>query len=132
MDVASGEYYSVVNASKGGIAVAARVLWACSSAERRRGLLGRSSLNSDEGIYLAPCEWVHTFGMGFPIDIAFISSNGRVLAVHHSMRPNRFSKLILRAEGVLELSDGALYRSNTECGDVVQFLNIATTQPIVR
>jgi hypothetical protein len=120
----------VVNASKDGKIIAHKVAWAGSSAERRRGLLGRISLNAEEGIYIAPSEWVHTFGMRFPIDIAFLSSRGQILAVHHRLKPNRFSKFVLRAKGVLELSEGALRLTNTEIGDVVQFVNIATRELI--
>lgn len=115
---------NAVNASKGGREIARHVVWAGSGKERRRGLLGRTSLDAGEGIYLVPCEWVHTFGMRFPIDIAFLSSEGRVLAIHHGLKPNRLSKLLLRAEGVLELAEGTLRTSNTEVGDSVRFLDI--------
>lgn len=115
-----------INSSKGGIIVAHKVAWAGTSAERRRGLLGRSSLSAEEGIYLAPCEWLHTFGMRFPIDIAFMSTDGVILAIHHGLKPNRLSKIVLRAKGVLELSEGTLRRTNTAVGDIVLFLNITT------
>ena len=79
-------------------------------------------MNCMEGIYLIPCEWIHTFGMHFPIDVAFLSPDGRILAVHHGLRPNRLSRIVLRAEGVLELSAGRLRATNTEVGDYVQFV----------
>ncbi len=100
--------------------MACRVAWAGTSAQRRRGLLGRSGLEADEGIYLAPCEWVHTFRMKFAIDIAFLAKDGRVLAVHHGLKPNRVSRIVLRAEGALELSAGRLRATDTEVGDIVQ------------
>jgi len=123
-------FLQVVNVSKDGVLVAPRVAWAGTSAERRRGLLGRSSLSTGEGIYLAPCEWLHTFGMRFPIDVAFLSAEGRVLALHHGLKPNRISKIVLRAAGVLELPEGTLSITNTEIGDSVQFLNIMTRDQI--
>lgn len=106
-----------INVSKGDIVVASRVLWATTSQERRRGLLGREHLNPDEGIYIVPCEWVHTFGMKFPIDVAFLSPQGVVLKVNHRLAPNRFSKLALRAQGVLEIAPGRLKDTGTEAGD---------------
>jgi len=124
------QFFKVFNVSKGGIVIAHKVIWAKTSSERRRGLLGRSSLNSAEGIYLAPCEWVHTFRMRFPIDVAFISAGGLILAVHHSLKPNRLSKFVLRAEGALELSAGTLRLSDTNAGDFIQLLDAATSQPI--
>jgi len=113
-----------VNVSKGGRIVARRVEWAGTSAQRRRGLLGRSGLDPEEGIYIVPCEWIHTFRMQFPIDVAFLARDGRVLAVHHSLRPNRLSRIVLRAEGVLELSAGRLRATDTDVGDIVQFREV--------
>ena len=113
-----------VNVSKGGTIVARRVEWAGTSAQRRRGLLGRSGLDSEEGIYIVPCEGIHTFRMKFPIDVAFLGKDGRVLAVHHSLKPNRISRIVLRAQGVLELSAGRLRATDTEVGDIIQFREV--------
>jgi len=115
-------HLKVINKSKGDIVVAGKVLWAGTSELRRKGLLGISSLDPIEGIYIVPSGWVHTFGMKFSIDIAFLSKKGKVLAVHHSLKPNRLSKLIFRAEGVLELSSGRLLDTDTEVGDLLEFV----------
>lgn len=120
----SEEFFQVTNVSKGGIIIAQRVALAERSEVRRTGLLGKNSLHPDEGIYLVPCEWLHTFGMRFSIDVAFISNKGLVLAVHHGLKPKRLSKIVLRAEGALELSPGRLRSTNTEKGDTVRFLDI--------
>lgn len=113
-----------VNVSKGGTIVARRVEWAGTSAQRRRGLLGRSELDPEEGIYLGPCQWIHTFRMKFPIDVAFLARDGRVLAVHHNLKANRLSKIVLRAQGVLELSAGRLRATDTDVGDILQFREV--------
>jgi len=102
------------------VVLARRVLWAGTSALRRRGLLGRDSIDADEGVYLVPCQWIHMFGMRFPIDVAFLDSTGRVLAIHHGLRPNRFSRPVLRAEGVLELASGRLNDTGTRVGDIIE------------
>jgi uncharacterized protein len=114
----------VINTTKGNIIIAEHIEWAGTGARRRRGLLGREALDCMAGVYLIPCEWIHTFGMHFPIDVAFLSPAGRVLAVYHGLRPNRLSRIVLRAEGVLELSAGRLRATNTEVGDQVQFIEI--------
>jgi uncharacterized membrane protein (UPF0127 family) len=103
--------------------IADRLQWAGTSPERRRGLLGRTRLESGEGIYLVPCKWIHMFGMKFPIDVAFLGRDGRVLAVQHGLKPNRLSRLVLRADGVLELPVGTLEASHTAVGDRVEFLD---------
>jgi len=109
------EFVRAMNTTRGTV-VAERVVWATGSA-KRRGLLGRDHLDPDEGMYLVPCQWVHMFGMRFPIDVAFLGADGRVLAVHHDLRPNRLSRLILRAEGALELASGVLRARDTVAGD---------------
>ena len=46
------------------------------SAKRRTGLLKHKSLEPGDGLWIAPCEGVHTFGMKFPIDVVFLSRKG--------------------------------------------------------
>ena len=60
---------------------------ACTLRARLRGLLG---LDGYEGVLmLAPCRDIHTFGMRFPIDVAFVSEAGEVLEVHRGIMPRR-------------------------------------------
>lgn len=117
-------FVQAVNSSKGGIVLASRVIWAKTSQERRRGLLGRDQLGSDEGMYIVPCEWIHTFGMRFPIDLAFIAKDGRILTIQSDLRPNRLSKPSFRAQGALELSAGRLKATGTTVGDMIEFGDI--------
>jgi len=123
VDTSSTSLLQAINISKGGIIVAAQVRLAVTSAQRRQGLLGRNSLQSEEGVYLTPCEWIHTFGMRFPIDVAFLAADGSILAIHHNLRPNRLSKIVLRADGVLELSPGRLKATRAAVGDVILLQN---------
>ena len=44
------DYVTAVNVTKGGMVVAERVMWAVTSKERRRGLLGRQGLEPEEGM----------------------------------------------------------------------------------
>jgi len=106
-----------------GMVVAERVIIA-SGAAKRRGLLGRQALDPDEGMYLVPCQWIHMFGMKFPIDVAFLARDGRILAIHTALRPNRLSRLVLWADGVLELASGALQRSRTTVGCRIDFVEV--------
>ncbi len=113
--------YQAINTSKDNQVLASRVIWAGTSEQRRKGLLGRSSLAPDEGMYIVPSGWVHTFGMKFPIDIAFLARDGRILTLHHGLKPNRLSKISIRAEGVLELASGRFKATGAEKGDIIKF-----------
>ena len=109
-----------VNVSRG-LTIATRVVWAGTSETRRRGLLGRSTIEPSEGLYIVPTQWIHMFGMRFPIDVAFLAPDGRVLFIHHQLKANRLSRLVLRAEGALELAAGTLHATQTEVGDIIKF-----------
>jgi uncharacterized protein len=114
----------VINSSKGGVVLAGKVQMARTSIQRLRGLLDHQSLDSDEGLYLAPTRWIHTLGMRFPIDLAWLAHDGRILAIHHRLRPNRFSKISWRSSGVLELCAGRLREMKTEVGDIIKLIPV--------
>ncbi len=100
--------------------VARRVDWSGSSATRRKGLLGRDRIDDDEGMYIVPTQWIHMFGMRFPIDVAFLDGDGRVIHIHHRLKPNRLSRIVWRAEGALELAAGVLEATETTIGDFIE------------
>lgn len=118
-----GAWYQAFNLSKNRV-IASRVKWAGTSEDRRKGLLGRSSIDAGEGIYIVPTQMVHMFGMQFSIDIAFLGSDGRVLFMHHGLKPNRLSRLVWQAEGALELAPGSLRAGGTVIGDIIEFREI--------
>ncbi|MGW1533618.1 DUF192 domain-containing protein [Streptomyces aureus] len=74
---------------------------------RRRGLLGRTGI--DGALLLTPANSVHTFGMRFAIDVAYLDRSSRVLAVR-TMRPGRLGLPRPRARRVLEAEAGAMER----------------------
>ncbi len=92
---------------------------ATSSAARRRGLLDHSELKAGHGLWLLPCEAVHTFGMRFPIDLVFLDRKQRVRKTRAHVVRRRLSAC-WRAHSVLELPAGTLARTGTRVGDTVQ------------
>jgi len=88
---------------------------------RMKGLLGRDSLSSGEGLLIQPCMGVHTFGMKFPLDIVFLDREDRVVAVKRNMPPNRISRLYPSAASVLELPAGTLGSLRMVKGDRLIF-----------
>lgn len=59
--------------------------------ERMRGLIARKPLETGEGLLISPCGAVHTFGMKYALDLAFIGKDGMVKKLTHGLAPCRFS-----------------------------------------
>jgi uncharacterized membrane protein (UPF0127 family) len=72
---------------------------------RLRGLLGRKPLAAAQGLLLEPCSSVHTFWMGYPLDLIFLDRNNRVIEVCENVAP--WSARVARgARKTLELAAG--------------------------
>jgi uncharacterized membrane protein (UPF0127 family) len=98
-----------------GTVVATVVTVAETPAKRRRGLLGHPALGPQEGIWIVPCESVHTVGMRYHIDLVYLDRRSRVVKIVEALAPNRIS-LCLRARSVIELAPGTVHRSGTQVG----------------
>lgn len=67
---------------------------------------------------LDPCRWVHTLGMRFPLDIAFVDADGTVIKTLHMARW-RVGVPVLRAHCVIEAEHGAFERWGLRVGDQI-------------
>ena len=99
----------------GRVLASARV--AENAADRRRGLLGQSSFNG--ALVLQRCRWVHTIGMRFALDVAYLDANGIVIKTVQ-MHRHRIGAPVLRASRVLEAELGAFARWGLRMGDRVE------------
>ncbi|MFF0437662.1 DUF192 domain-containing protein [Streptomyces sp. NPDC004327] len=72
---------------------------------RRRGLLGRDGI--DGALLITPTNSIHTFGMRFTLDIAYLDRSFTVLDVV-TMRPGRLGMVRWRGRHVLEAEGGAM------------------------
>lgn len=86
------------------------------SRARRQGLLGVDELGDGSGLWIVPCEAIHTFGMAMPIDVLFLDREFKVKKVRPHMPPRRIA-VCLRAFSVVEMRPGAISASNTKVGD---------------
>lgn len=100
--------------------LAESTLLASNSAARNKGLLGRTSLPLGEGLWILPCESVHTFFMKFPIDLVYIDRDKRVKKVRSNVPPWRLSAC-LSAHSIVELPAGTVLRTQTVSGDTLEF-----------
>ena len=55
------------------------------------GLIGRKSLPPGYALGIGGCDWVHTFGVRLPIDLAYCDKNGRVQRLVEGLAPNRIA-----------------------------------------
>jgi uncharacterized protein len=98
-----------------------RVLASCESATLRRakgrGLLGRDGIEG--AMVLTGCRWVHTIGMRFALDVAYVDDKGVVVKTVH-MHRQRIGAPVWRASMVIEAQEGAFGRWGLRVGDVVE------------
>ena len=87
-------------------------------ATRRKGLLGRTGLQDGGGLWIVPCESVHTIGMQFAIDLVYLDRNHRVKKIRSSVPAWRLSAC-LTAHSILELPAGTIERTQTRAGDQI-------------
>lgn len=85
-----------------------------SRSERRRGLLGRDGI--DGAILLKPARLVHTIGMRFPIDVAHLDSEMRVIHTT-TMDRQRIGRHIRGSRSILEAESGSFERWGLKVGD---------------
>jgi len=98
--------------------LASAVELAVTSETRRRGLLGRDSLDPAVAILIAPSSAIHTFFMRFAIDVMFVDRDGRVLKVVRNLRAWRMAGS-LRAYVTIEMKGGVLGPDDVMVGDVL-------------
>jgi len=108
----------VTNQTRGRM-LADRADIADTSAKRRTGLLKHKGLAPGEGLWIVPCEGVHTFAMKFPIDVVFLNRKRKILKIRPNMVRRRIA-LSLMAHSVLELPAGTLEETGTERGDQLE------------
>jgi uncharacterized membrane protein (UPF0127 family) len=77
---------------------------------RTLGLLGRTSMSDDEGMWFDGCNSIHTLFMRVPIDVVFLDRNGVVVLVAAGVKPNRPLVADRGARTVVELASGSCAR----------------------
>lgn len=108
------------NAARGTV-VGQRIRVAETGLSRIVGLLGERELPPGDGLLIVPSQGVHTLGMQFPIDIAVLDDDWRVIAIRREMRPFRMTRIFWKAAAVLELPSGVLEATSTRVGDTIEF-----------
>ena len=100
--------------------LATNVEVAANGATRRKGLLGRQGLAEGEGLWIFPCEAVHTFGMRFSLDLVYLDRRKHVKKLKLNVPPWRLSACF-SAYSTIELAAGTVRDTLTEIGDILEF-----------
>lgn len=112
----------MANPQRGAVlADAARV--ADSAWTRAVGLLG--SADAGGGLVIDPCSSVHTWFMGYAIDVLFLDPQDRVLAVYAPLPPWRMTRWVRGARRVVELDAGKA--GTTAVGDRLELSPCASS-----
>jgi uncharacterized membrane protein (UPF0127 family) len=91
---------------------------------RIRGLLGRSTLEKDEGLLIVPCSSIHMFGVKFALDVIFISHENIITDFVENIAPGKVyiaKKEIGKAHAALEVVPGTIQLTGTKRGDKIHF-----------
>jgi uncharacterized membrane protein (UPF0127 family) len=107
-----------------------RALWTVEVADswwhRLRGLIGRSSIAGDEGLFLPGTNSIHMAFMRFPIDCVFVTKAGagdtrEVVAVRPNLRPwTGVVWYVRHAAGAIEIPAGAAETAALAVGDQIR------------
>ncbi len=81
------------------------------------GLMGAKGLGPGDGLWIRPCNSIHSFWMKFDFDAVFLDKNLRVVHLMSAMKPGGISKMVWEAKSVLELPAGIIAQTGTQLGD---------------
>ena len=109
-----------------GTIIATRIDRLTSFFHRMVGLLARTSLQRDEGVWLTSCRAIHTLGMRHAIDVMFVDRDGCVVRICRNVQPNRLALSCRTAKAVVELGAGALDQIDVMIGDRLELVAFAS------
>jgi len=84
------------------------------------GLMGRPGLQAGHGLWIVPCQSVHTLWMRFPIDVVFLDEHRKVIHLVENLKPFRISRHLSKASSVIELPVSAIRTTGTQTGDEIR------------
>lgn len=93
---------------------------------RRRGLLGRDGIEG--ALVIERCRWVHTLGMRFAIDVAFVDADGVVVKTV-TMKRWRVGAPVRRARMTIEAEAGGFERWGLGVGESVELRLVDDRSP---
>ncbi len=93
------------------------------------GLLRDRQLEPGDGLWIVPCNSIHSIGMKFIFDAVFLDKKLRVVHLMREMKPWQISKMVFSAHSVLELPAGIISQTATEIGDQFEMQRDIVSSP---
>lgn len=81
------------------------------------GLMGKKNLPENEAVVFPKCRSIHTFFMRMPIDVVYVSREGKVVRVLSELKPWRMLVPVIEACHVIEMSSQMAQKKNILVGD---------------
>lgn len=101
--------------SAGPISITAAHTWL----SRLKGLLGTRSLAPHQGLWIKPCQGIHTVGMLYRIDVIFLDRHQSITKIDRNIPPFWFSMAPKGTESVVELAQGGAERYQLKLGEAL-------------
>ena len=87
---------------------------------RLRGLIGRSAAEIG-GLWIKPCNQIHTCFMSEDIDVIYLSKENAVVQIDPAVPRSKFCRMVKKARSVLELPAGKANELNISINDKLEF-----------
>lgn len=100
--------------------IADNIMTSSAFVSRLVGLLGRKSIDINEGLLLMKCSSIHCFFMKFTIDAVYLSNDMKVL-YKETIKPWKIGKIVKNCTHVLELAEGAA--KDVSIGDFIVLID---------
>lgn len=87
---------------------------------RLAGLIPSRGLDPGHGLLLTPCASIHTFFMGYPIDVVYLDPDFTVVGAFSRVKPWRILPAVPGTGHVLEIPAGVLADTGTLVGHTLE------------
>ena len=101
---------------QGAMVVSLQGLQTETTMERLGGLLVVRKLQSEEALWIAPCNSIHTFGMKYSLDLIYVDKNNSICGLSEHVKPWRVSGCFY-AKATVELLAGSINHYDIRLGD---------------
>lgn len=107
----------LLNQSQNNVPVATSLEVAQGFYSRLMGLMFKSSIPRNYGLWFHRCNSIHTCFMRFAIDVIYVDKNLKVKRVYENLKPWRMTRFVIGADSVIELPAGTIREKQVKVGD---------------